>query len=141
MSAILNFTHQLNTEVCYKCGIHFAMPSDFKASRRRDKECFFCPNGHSQAYVESEADRLRKQLAEKEKEIERQKQARQWADDAKDRAWKEAARQKKRANGYKGIAVKIKKRVGNGVCPCCKRTFQNLMMHMKTKHPKFKETP
>jgi hypothetical protein len=24
------------------------------------------------------------------------------------------------------------------VCPCCRRTFQNLMRHMQTQHPTFK---
>jgi hypothetical protein len=27
------------------------------------------------------------------------------------------------------------KRVHRGVCPCCKRTFQNIQRHMETKHP------
>lgn len=31
------------------------------------------------------------------------------------------------------------RRVKNGVCPCCKRSFCNLMRHMKTKHPEFKQ--
>lgn len=29
-------------------------------------------------------------------------------------------------------------RVGAGVCPCCKRTFQQLARHMKCKHPKYR---
>ena len=32
-------------------------------------------------------------------------------------------------------AEKQLKRVHNGVCPCCNRSFQNLQKHMKTKHP------
>lgn len=27
------------------------------------------------------------------------------------------------------------KRIHNGVCPCCNRSFVNLQRHMKTKHP------
>jgi hypothetical protein len=30
-------------------------------------------------------------------------------------------------------------RVGNGVCPCCTRSFTNLRRHMATKHPGFKK--
>ncbi len=32
-------------------------------------------------------------------------------------------------------AKRLKKRVTNGVCPCCTRSFQNLKRHMATKHP------
>lgn len=35
-------------------------------------------------------------------------------------------------------ALEIKKRVGNGVCPCCNRTFENLSRHMSCKHPEYK---
>jgi hypothetical protein len=27
--------------------------------------------------------------------------------------------------------------VKHGVCPCCKRTFENLARHMKGQHPTF----
>jgi chemotaxis response regulator CheB len=33
--------------------------------------------------------------------------------------------------------TKTKKRVANGVCPCCNRTFKQLARHMKAKHPEF----
>ena len=32
---------------------------------------------------------------------------------------------------------KFIERTGNGVCPCCKRSFTNLRRHMNTKHPNF----
>lgn len=32
---------------------------------------------------------------------------------------------------------KLKRRVKAGVCPCCKRTFKQLVAHMKHKHPDF----
>ena len=51
----------------------------------------------------------------------------------------ESAPQKERhrANGYKGHATRISKRVKNGVCICCNRTFADLARHMATKHPTF----
>ncbi len=37
----------------------------------------------------------------------------------------------------KGVTTRIKNRIGNGVCPCCKRTFTNLARHMKGQHPDY----
>ena len=35
---------------CYKCGVEFAMPVVLEETCQRDKQEFFCPNGHPQAY-------------------------------------------------------------------------------------------
>lgn len=32
---------------------------------------------------------------------------------------------------------RLKKRLKNGVCPCCTRSFQNLRRHIASKHPEF----
>jgi hypothetical protein len=39
----------------------------------------------------------------------------------------------------KGVTTRIKRRVANGVCPCCKRTFQDLARHMAGQHPRYAE--
>ena len=39
----------------------------------------------------------------------------------------------------KGQVTRIKKRVANGVCPCCNRTFKDLAAHMSTQHPDYIE--
>jgi len=39
------------------------------------------------------------------------------------------------SKAIRGELTKLKKRVTNGVCPCCHRSFQNLRRHMATKHP------
>lgn len=31
--------------------------------------------------------------------------------------------------------ARLKKRVSAGTCPCCKRSFRQLALHMKSKHP------
>ncbi len=52
------------------------------------------------------------------------------------------AREAKAESERKQIATahrKMRTRVMNGVCPCCNRTFQNLMAHMKTEHPEARE--
>ena len=47
---------------CYKCGTFFYVTSEFNSNRLKDKGSFFCPNGHSQADVESTAEKLKKDL-------------------------------------------------------------------------------
>lgn len=112
------------TTTCWKCGIVFALPASMMKNRREDKESFFCPNGHSGAFVNSEVDRLRRQL-----EAQRQ---------LTESARAEAARKDRQLIAAKATNTKIKNRVANGVCPCCNRTFQNLGRHMAGKHPDWK---
>lgn len=47
---------------CGECGIRFAFDSELHDRRRNDGRTFYCPNGHPRAYIETENDRLRKQL-------------------------------------------------------------------------------
>lgn len=134
MSAVLNFSERLVTCTCYKCGITFAMPQYFKTKRQEDTENFWCPNGHPQAFIKSEAQKLREQL-------EAEKRNSEW--------WRSVA--KNRDSQIKGVNIQLGKvkaklkrtetRVGNGVCPCCNRSFVALARHMKTKHPDYVENP
>jgi hypothetical protein len=49
---------------------------------------------------------------------------------------REAEHERSRANGYKGVVVKTKKRLANGVCPYCNRSgFVQLGRHVNSKHP------
>jgi hypothetical protein len=114
----------LDTEICYKCGVLFAMPAAMLAAVKRDKAQFFCPSGHGQSYIENEADRLRKKLDEQIRETTRQAEralAAERAEQAAVSARKKVERTLKRAQA--------------GVCTCCQRTFPNLQRHMQTKHP------
>lgn len=113
---------------CITCGIEIILPRWFKAQalKERSKKPFFCPNGHSQHFIgETEAERLAKLL-----DLERQESQRQ-----RERV---AARDRS-LSAVKGQITKIKNRVGNGVCPCCNRSFTNLRRHMSTKHPAYKD--
>lgn len=115
-----------NLEVihCAVCGIPFGVTQDFRDRRLNDKKDFNCPVGHVNVYRgETEADRLRK-------ELERER-------DAKTHAQRRELEALKRVSVVKCQMTKVKKRIGNGVCPCCNRTFQNLQSHMKTKHKDF----
>ena len=116
---------------CWSCGIQYAVPGHFDRTRRVDGAGFYCPNGHSAAYHETTVQKLEKQLARKQelldaerRDNEHQKQMR--------------AQLNKRLSATKGIVTRIRNRVGNGVCPCCNRSFVNLRRHMDTKHPAWK---
>lgn len=117
----------MTTIVCYKCAIPFAVPSQYKEHLQESQESFYCPNGHTQAYIKSTSQKLREKIERMELEAAQQKQeleerANVWMDH-----WQKSVKAKK------SIERKLK-RVEKGVCPCCNRTFQNLAQHMKTQH-------
>jgi hypothetical protein len=44
---------------------------------------------------------------------------------------------KRRLSAQFGENTKLRKRIKNGVCPCCTRSFTNLRRHLQTKHPEY----
>jgi DNA-binding XRE family transcriptional regulator len=114
---------RMQTELCCTCHIVFATPQEFHDKRRKDGKTFYCPSGHPQCYNSglSEADKLRQ-------EVERMKSMREAAEA---RANKAAAERDDITKAHQ----RMRKRIVNGVCICCNRTFQNLMNHMRTEHP------
>lgn len=114
------FTHE-----CISCGVVFAVTNEFDNRRRQDKNNFFCPNGHHQAYVKSDADRLREQLQAEQKKLAN--------------AQFELIAAKEKSQAAEKAKARLEKRIKNGVCPCCHRHFVQLTRHMKTKHPEFAE--
>lgn len=127
----LHATETLITETCFSCGVLFAMTEDMRNRRLEDKKNFYCPNGHSQHYLgKTEAEKLAEKLAATEKQLEYARTARKsWQDQA------EAAERRRVAQ--LGANTKLRKRVANGVCPCCKRSFADLHRHMTGQHPDF----
>lgn len=116
---------------CGECGVSFAMSDNYIAARRKDHRTWYCPNGHGRAYLgKNEAEKLRDQLeAEQRRTIRAQANA--------DRARADADHQRAVAAAHKGVATKLKKRIGNGMCPSCDRHFTNLERHIKNQHPDF----
>ncbi|HMF29536.1 MAG TPA: hypothetical protein VKE42_12225 [Candidatus Cybelea sp.] len=106
---------------CYKCGIVFAVASELHSNWQRDKTQFFCPNGHGQSYCESEADRLRKQLADVQRDRDWQRQR--------------ADSLNKQLTTAKQTHKRLRRRVNAGVCPHCNRTVRQMAAHIQTKHP------
>ena len=108
------------------CGLTFGVPDHWETKRRQDHTTFYCPNGHPQSFrAKSEAELLRERLAREESN------AAYWRD-------QHAAAEKGKI-ALKGQLTKTKKRLANGVCPCCKRSFTDsgLARHIKSKHPEY----
>lgn len=122
---------ELQVVTCCQCGCLFAMTGEYIATRRRDKSGFHCPNGHIQYYTETEADRLRKQLA----------QTTQRLDEIQTHLTRERESHhatERSLSAAKGRVTKLKNRISAGTCPCCHRHFSELAAHMFAEHPKFR---
>ncbi len=132
MSALLQFTYQFHHLQCYLCKQPVILSQQKYKRCHETGENFYCPDGHPQVFTESEKQRL-------EKELEQEKRRREWAQNERDTYRKQRDHHERSARAYRGVITKTKKRIGNGVCPCCTRTFSNLAAHMKTKHPDFAE--
>lgn len=121
---------KLETTECSACGIIFAMPDYFLNDLRVSGRKFCCPNGHSLWFGKSEADKLKIELKRAERQAKLYEQ------------WYQAEQEdhqhtRRRLAATQGVVTKTKKRIANGVCPCCNRHFVNLHRHMETKHPDY----
>lgn len=117
---------------CCQCGMLFAMTEQFQSRRHTDGQSFYCPAGHSQRYTETELEKARK-------EIERAKKRAENLSLMHDQEMRRRQITERQLAAQKGQATKLRKRIANGVCPCCQRSFTDLHRHMATKHPDFVE--
>jgi hypothetical protein len=127
----LVFAGELMVVTCW-CGIRHGVPSELRrhqlAERVRGRQFgVYCPLGHE--YIPgspSETDRLKKQLENE----------RSYASNLLARLDQERASHA----STKGKLTKTRKRIANGVCPCCHRSFEQLARHITTKHPGYRQT-
>lgn len=118
----LSKSYYFDTFSCYTCGCVVALEAQFVRNRQKDKQEWFCPNGHNQYFAgETEEQRLKKQLEDERRESTRLRTR--------------LEEEKRSHSATKGKATKAAKRTAAGVCPCCNRSFGNLARHMKCKHP------
>lgn len=123
MGAIQNLPVRLESITCASCGVEFAMPAHLLDQRRDNGGQVFCPSGHTNHWGKTLADRLKAQLAEKERDLVFQKSQRE--------------AETKRAEAATERALKAERKVQRaeaGVCTKCNRTFKQLAAHMKSKH-------
>lgn len=111
---------------CIVCSVPIFMDAARDAELQRNHGNFFCVNGHSQRYIDkSDLEKLRDQLGEKERLLAAERARASTNFLAREKAERELK--------------KVKRRVSQGICPCCNRTFteSSLARHIKTKHPEF----
>jgi hypothetical protein len=115
---------------CGQCGVMFFVPKHWKHDRMEGKtqedRTFYCPNGHARVFQAgmSEADKLRRERDRLVQEKARLEEA--------------VAAEKRRASAQFAQNTILRKKIGEGSCPCCDRSFTNLKVHMRRKHPEFK---
>lgn len=118
---------------CCNCYTHFGMDQTLYNRLQANGGTFWCPLGHAQHYTDTEIQRLKKQLKNANDRMN-------YAEQRAECKAIEAEEAKRSRTAIKGQLTKTRKRIVNGVCPCCHRTFHQLASHMQQKHPDFKET-
>ena len=116
---------------CPSCGIVYGVPDDFYEACRRNGERFYCPNGHSLGWSETDADRERKRADRAERALSAER-------DTARRLRDNVERERRSAAAYKGHLTRARNRIANGVCPVpgCKRSgFDHVADHIRDKHP------
>jgi len=123
-------TDTLTVMQCGECGITFAIPEGFRAEKQRNGTAWCCPSGHRRIYAETTEQKLRRELETAQRRLI---YARNEAE--AERTDREAA--ERSASAYKGQATRLRKRIGNGVCPVtdCRRHFANVERHIASQHP------
>ncbi len=117
----LTIGERLVTETCYSCGVLFAMVEDFYDHRQQDRKSFYCPNGHSQAYLSGKTDAQKLEDAH-----------------ARELALRDQAGAAIRdAEQLRVALLRDRERFANGVCPCCNRSFVAVARHIKDQHPDY----
>lgn len=112
---------------CGTCGVIFGFEEKWAEARRSDKASWYCPNGHVFSWNgRPEVYELRDKLAAEKKRVT---------------ATRELLHAEERSHSAtRGHLTRTKRRVANGVCPCCNRTFKQLAAHMERQHPGYVET-
>lgn len=121
-------TDTLFVESCPTCHVLHAIPLSLRkralANPGSTGTRIYCCNGHPWWYPgKPEADRLREQLDAVRSDANHQRERRQ--------------RLERRLIAAKGQQTRLRRRIAAGVCPCCKRTFQDLARHMAGQHPAY----
>jgi len=121
---------QMYVSDCPNCGVVYGITREYELRRREDGRNFWCPNGHSGSFGESEIDKAKRLQAAAER---RETSARIRATAAYDQA--QAAERSARA--YRGHLTRMKNKITAGVCPVgtCRRPFNNVKSHIATQHP------
>ena len=124
-------TNDITVLACPTCGLNYGIPESYRLRRFNDGLTWYCPNGHSIVYRETEEDRQRKRAEQAER---RARAARESEDFYRERA----AAERRRSAAIKGHLTRARNRIAQGVCPVpgCKRSgFDRVAAHIRSQHP------
>lgn len=113
-----------------KCGFTYALPQTYVKQCQKDGGYHWCPKCGDRQGWDAKPD-------PKVAEIANLKRTLAETEDQRRRAEGEAEHFRKSRDGMKGQLALVKKRLANGICPCCNRYFVELHRHMTTKHSDF----
>jgi hypothetical protein len=122
---------QLKRLSCCDCATEFAISEQLYNRRINDGQKFFCPNGHSQVFTESENTILKKQLGQA-------LASKKFYEERSERYREAMIKEENRNRGLKSALTLTKRRIAKGKCPCCERIFNDLAAHMSEKHKEYK---
>jgi phage/plasmid primase-like uncharacterized protein len=122
----MEITATLTKIQCGECSGIYAL-SDRYVQQKREKggywNCPYCRCGWGYSKEDSELEKAKQQA----------KKYSNWL--AREQANHDQTKMSLRA--HKAAKTRIKNRVAQGICPCCKRYFANLHRHMENEHPDF----
>lgn len=127
MPKTIERTVELSIVNCGECGGSYAINARYRSQCRDKGTGWTCPYCKcSWGYYKNNRhkdleDQLERAQRDRDHYLSQVSHARRQRDNAR--------------NSHK----KMRNRVKNGVCPCCNRTFQNLLKHMRTKHPEISD--
>jgi len=125
MTSTLHFTHEYELVSCGAdgCDQWFAMSVGYYRETKRTGQTWYCPRGHPRVWrgqtTEAKLQEVEAQLVH--------------ANDQLKASAEETEKMRLRL-------LRDRQRFANGVCPCCNRSFTNVMRHMKTQHPDYDPT-
>ncbi len=119
--ATLDFTLQFAVIDPGCCNAQFAVPKEVYDRWVSCKTGWHCPHCGSSRHFTGESFEAKVKRLEQERDAARRRTELEYRSKI----------------AVKGHLTRTKKRIANGVCPCCQRSFENLHKHMKTQHPDF----
>jgi hypothetical protein len=123
------FPAELTTIHCGCCGGIYAINERYRQLKYERGEGWHCPYCKAQwgYFSNGENAMLKKQIEERDRIIARKNAC-------LDQANAEIRDKTRQVIAQKSAKTRIKNRIANGICPCCKRHFANLERHMKNQH-------
>ena len=112
-----NFIVTLVQDTCKKCGGVFALSQDYVDECRRRggfKQMWACPYCHTKwGFGEGEDDKLRAQIAQKDKQLAAEKRSAAFWQERRDAALREVEHLRRSRDGMKGALRRVSKKSPN----------------------------